>query len=442
MRKTTVALLVAMVLAAFSVPAIAAVNDIVWRKFITPASEYDFIAASATDHNGNLIIAGDEDDLQYVSKYRPGGALVWKKTFGAVGSYTYVSDIAVDRDGFIYVVGTTDGNDYTEVGFVRKYGPKGGHHWTKKFGPDDWSFTDTTGVAVGPGGNIYVVGTTDGDFKRRMDYWGETSTYIRKYNPAGKVYWTRQFNGPPGAKDSYDYETYATDVAVGPGGGVYVLADEMDWGYYEENDRRPLAGAGGAALGRSLSVMKRSAIQQRRRAVKQDMYYDSEVDDGYVYEENVTVLKKFSPRGGVYWTRRFGQEKGLMAYQMAVDRTGSPVIGGDSRKGSFATKFSHKGKRRWTRFWSGLDVWDVEVDRSRNIYLVGTEGGQQTSWGAGEAVYPLAYARKISPSGEPQWTRTFVKGAALGASSDLDGNLYVFGHAITRKQDFIVKFTH
>ncbi len=392
-RLTVITMIAVLVLTTLALPATAAVNDMAWRMLFTPSSEYDGVFASATDRNGNLVIAGEESGLQFVAKYRPGGALVWKKTFGAVGSYTYVTDIAIDRDGFIYVVGSTDGDDYSEVGFIRKYGPKGGHHWTKKFGPDGAS-TDVAGVAVGPAGGIYVTGSTDGDFKRPEWYWGPFSTYLRKYNQAGKVYWTRQFAKPSaGSDDYYDGETYATDVAVGPGGGVYLLAEEWAWGVDSEGD-----------------------------------------------ESSSVVLKKVSPRGGVYWTRKFGREKGLMAYGLAVDRTGSPVIAGATARGSFTTKFSHKGRRRWTRFWSGLGVAAVDVDRDRNIYMVGSDGADYASWGAAGAVYPKAYARKLSPSGEHQWMRTFFNGSALGASTDLSGNLYVFGHAIVKEKDFLVKF--
>ena len=429
-RSIIIVLILVLLLTILALPATAAVNDTVWRKFFD-AGEEDGIYASATDRNGNLIIAGEDGDFAFVSKYRPGGAHVWTKKFGAVGAYMIVADLAINRDGFIYVAGTTDGGDsdsYSEVGFIRKYGPKGGHHWTKKFGPG-WSFTNVAGVAVGPAGSIYVTGSTDGDFKGRSEDWGLTSTYLRKYNPAGKVYWTRQFYVPVSERGDYENETYAVDVAVGPGGGVYVLAVETDWGYYEEDKRLVFASRA------------RGTIRQQKQAVKLNGYFDPEMDDEYWEgEESSVVLKKFSPRGGVYWTRGFGKKRGLMSTGLAVDRTGSPVIAGDTRKGSFATKFSHKGRRQWTRFWSGLDAWDVEVDRAGNIYLVGVEGMLQSSWGAGGAVYPEAYTRKLSPSGEKQWTRTFLNGIAFGASTDLAGNLYVFGHALTKEKDFLVKF--
>ncbi len=434
MKRIMAVFLTAIILAAPALPATAAVNDIAWRKLFAPASEYDGIFASATDRNGNLVVAGDENGLQFVSKYRAGGALVWKKTFGAIGSYTDVSDIAIDRDGFIYVVGTTEGSgadSYSEVGFIRKYGPKGGHHWTKKFGPDR-SFTDIAGVAVGPAGSVYVTGSTDGSFKGRTENWGETSTYLRKYNPAGKVYWTRQFSGPMSGRDElHDFETYVVDVAVGPAGGVYVVVDEMNRGYYEENRRFGLTSRGRRAIKTDMSEEGTRTIYE----------IDPEPEEDYWEGEGSSVvLKKFSPRGGLYWTRTFGKKRGLIAFRMVVDRTGSPVIAGDTRQGSFATKFSHKGRRQWTRFWSGLSVLDVEVDRARNIYLVGTSGAEQIAWGASGAVYPKAYARKLSPSGEKQWTRTFLNGYALGVSADLAGNLYVFGDAIVKEKGFLVKF--
>ncbi len=416
-------------LAVLAAPAYAAANSIAWRKFFAADPQAVGPTISATDRNGNLIVVRTEGDYVSVSKYRAGGSRVWKKLFGAFGTFTSPAGIATDRDGNIYVVGTTEGDDYQELGFIRKYGPKGGHHWTKKFGPaGEWAMTWVTGVAVGPGGAIYVVGVTDGDFSGKTDGYWMMTTFLRKYTAGGKVYWTRQFGA-----DRYDedFEYFGVDVAVGPGGGVYVLADKWGYGYLEEKERR------------ALSVRRRGQLQSQKdseeRAYIADPESEEYIEDNWGDMQSV-VLKKYSPRGGVYWTREFGAKKSLVPAAVAVDRTGSPVIVGAAFRGSFGTKFSHKGRRQWTRFWSDLDLLDVAVDRDRNIYVVGVEGTADNSWDTGQPAYPKAYTSKLGPSGERHWARRFLYGVAGNASIDSEGNLYVAGYALLREQDFIVKF--
>ncbi len=422
-RSTIIALITVLLLAAFALPAIAAVNDTVWRQYFDSSPGEREIVASATDGDGNLIVAGYEDEIIYVAKYRPAGDLVWKKLFGSAGTYTGATDIAVDRDGFIYLVGKTRGKNYSSNAYVRKYGPKGGHHWTKRFGPG-WSDTGATNVTVGPGGNIYVLGMTDGDFKNDGRFRGRPTTFVRKYNPAGKFFWTEQFAGRKLKRRwGPDRRTAVPiDIEVGPS-GVFVVATELDYAYYWENER--------TAFSQKLFTGPRW----------EDDYYFEDEDFFWNEMSGVTALKKFSHDGELEWTRRFGKKRDLRAAAMTVDGKSDVIIVGDRRYGSFTTKFSEHGKRRWTRFWSGVRIADVEVDRGRNIYLVGTDNVSSSSWGAAGAVYPKAYAAKVSPSGKHQWRRAFLNGHVSGATLSVDDSLYVFGNGTVRRENFIVKFS-
>ncbi len=436
-RSMLIALTAVLLLAALALPATAAVNDVVSRKFFDVSPGDRRIIASTTDGNGDVIVVGHEDEIIYVSKYLLGEDLAWKKLFGTAGVYTDVSDVAVDQKGFIYVTGTTEGDRYSSIGFIRKYGPKGGHHWTRRFGPE-WSGTSIAKITLGPGGNIFVLGMTDGDFSDEARYRGLPSMFLRKYTPGGKFFWTKQFTGPKiKARWGVDRRmAIPVDIAVNAG-GVYVLTTELDSGYYMENDRT---------------------------AFKQDFFYGGGMfgmypgspdyygnynggygffgEDEFFMEEmtGVTALKKFGHNGSLRWTKRFGKKRRLRATAMALDSSGDAIVAGDRRYGSFTAKFSKEGTRRWTRFWSGIRVADVTVDSGRNIYLTGTDNISRSSWGAPKAVYPKAYVGKLSSSGDHQWRRAFLNGHALGASVDANDNLYAFGYGTVLRKDFLVKF--
>ncbi len=134
--------------------------------------------------------------------------------FGTAG-YDEARGLAANATG-VYVAGYTEGsldgpNKGSTDAFLRKY--NGGVVWARQFGtraPDT-----ATDVAVGPAGNSYVVGDTNGALGFKV---GFTDVFLRKYSSSGALLWTRQF----GTTDSDS----ATAVALDGSGYVYVLSRE------------------------------------------------------------------------------------------------------------------------------------------------------------------------------------------------------------------------
>ncbi len=371
-RTSLILLLATVILVATFTPVRAAINEIVWRQFF---NETGFAARVAVDGNGNVIVADNTvDGYTSVIKHSGGGRELWRVD-ASLGAYTSVQDLAVDKDGYIYVVGRISGSERSA--YISKYGPKGGHHWWRGF-PENPN-AQITGVAVGPGGNIYVVGWAWGKLPNMARSSSRGSdAFIRKYNPDGKIHWTRQFS-----INDFKDGTRAFDVSVGPGGGVYVVGfDELG------------------------SFRTRDGL----------------------------FLRKYSPRGGIYWTRRVSRREPYYASEgsIAVDKIGAVTIIGRDMMHPFAVKYSHKGKRLWTRQLEGhMPPMGVTVDRDRNIYVI----GQKNTIGT-------VYARKYSPDGSLRWTRHFVSGWPTDAAADSANNLYVTGVAF--KEDpypsFLAKF--
>lgn len=372
----------ALMIAVTFTPAMAAVNQIVWKKSYADTSVNQHIT---TDRNGNLIIVGMmKDGSNFIRKLSGGGRVLWNRQVQRLGNGTSVRDVAVDASGYIYVIGHiyVIGEAWSNetmpaqslkllpsASYVSKYGPKGGHHWTREF-----SKGTVAGVDIGPGGNIYVVGSVHGTLPNMPRSSPNLNAFIRKYNPAGKIFWTRQFS-----LNDYRDGTLAIDVAVGPGGGVYVVG------------------------------------RDNSRVDKSDAVY----------------LRKYSPRGGIHWTRRIRSRVMWDGPSgVAADRAGEVTITmSQAEQYAGAVKYTRYGKRLWTRVWRNHRAEDVAVDSDRNIYIVGYKSNDKV------------YARMYLPNGFLVWTRYFANGIATSVAADSADNLYVTGLKYgDNPESFLAKF--
>ena len=321
---------------ALAPPASAAENWVAWRRqFGTTGNEHAF--GVAPDSFGNVYCAGYEDPAGAPSRiavwrFTARGTPVWKRLIGP-GQAT---DCAVDRWGKLYVVGYAGPNV-----FLRKIGPAGNilidrrlvatdtgaggrpavairrdgtrvyvvggrkcWAWALSSGGSVLASAATTGtsaedVVLGPGGGLYVVGTSDwtsgvafpvesflpGDsYLRRLDatglatewtrtieaWWvharsitaGGDSLYvagyyrwisetplvkpiIRKYDASGTAGWTRSlYSGAP-----MDGDEFVGDFAVAADpSGIYMSFTELHpprWGLAGIQTRKyePIAGS-------------------------------------------------------------------------------------------------------------------------------------------------------------------------------------------------------
>ena len=110
------------------------------------------------------------------------------------------------------------------------------------------------------------------------------------------------------------------------------------------------------------------------------------------------------------------------------------ATGNGSRSGSeaVAIKYTHKGKRVWTRVLPGVSATSLAVDSDRNIYIVGRRNASGK-----------VFSRKYQANGNHLWTRDIVHtGGPTGAAVDSANNLYVTGFAFREDsaQTFLVKF--
>ena len=174
---------------------------------------------------GNLFGTNTGVMDAFVIKYDTNGNKVWGKQFGSdlrdIGF-----DIAVDSADNVYVTGHTDGDLFgTNTGaydiFVVKYNSDGNQKWAKQFGNN--SLEEHIGIAVDSSDNVYVTGTTSGNISGTSI--GSDDIFITKYAKSGIEKWMESFGsssfdgGNDVTVDSSD-NVYVTGTTTGDFFGI------------------------------------------------------------------------------------------------------------------------------------------------------------------------------------------------------------------------------
>jgi hypothetical protein len=298
--------------------------------------------------------------------------------------------VSVDDDGNVYVTGDTDDTLPGETGaggsdvFLRKYDSAGNVQWTRQFGTSSQDLGNS--VSVDGSGNVYIAGQTFGTLPEQTNA-GFTDAFVRKYDSAGTELWTRQF----GTNDRDNGDSLSVDGS----GNVYV------------------------------SGRTQGSMPGQTNAGAYDVF-----------------VRKYDGAGTELWTRQFGSSGNEFDAGVSTDGNGNVyvagqtfgVLPGQTSSGyvdTFLRKYDSAGTAQWTRqFGSNGHTFavSVSVDASGSVYLVGgTEGTLPDQTSAGDAD---VFARKYDGLGTAQWTWQFGSNAEdIGRSVTVGGNgmVYVFG---------------
>jgi parallel beta-helix repeat protein len=197
-------------------------NEVWTRQFGT--TTYDYPAGIAIDASGVYVAGHTGGTLPgqassgsmdaFVRKYDLNGNEIWTRQFGT-GVGENLRGISLDASA-VYVAGLTSGTfpGQTSSGgldvFVRKCDLNtGAEVWTRQFGTAFDDFPESISVDAS---GVYVAGVAEGSLSGQT-YSGGWDAFVRKYDLAGNVVWTREFG------------TTVTDMANGisvDASGVYV----------------------------------------------------------------------------------------------------------------------------------------------------------------------------------------------------------------------------
>ena len=343
------------------------VVGLLWARVLgTPA--YDEARSVATDSSGEYVAGSTQGTLAgqmsaggadaFLRKYEVAGTEIWTRQFGTSGAE---GAYAVAANGSaVYVAGITNGTlpGQTNAGdvdaFVREYDTAGTLLWTRQFGTPAGDFAL---AAAADASGVYIAGYTDGTFPGQTNAGG---AFVRKYDAAGTEGWTRQFNASGGS-------TYGWAVAS-DGSSVYV-AGQTD----------------GTLPGQS----------------------SAGTWDAFV--------RKYDASGAELWTRQFGTSSFELTWAVAADPSGVYVAGttagalpGQTNAGAwdaFVRKYNTSGTESWTREFGtgGIDDAYAAAGDGSGVIVAGEAGGTIP----GSLTSGQVFVRRYDLSGTEAWTRQF-----------------------------------
>ena len=321
----------------------------------------DYAYGIAADAQGNAVLTGyfgsssivfggttltNSGNELFIAKINGAGTWMWaKKAGGTASEYGY--GIAVDSKDNVYVVGqswsstmtfgtTTLTNAGTPDVFVTKLDTTGKFLWTQNFDGNDTDIGN--GVAVDPGGNVYITGGYQGTLKNgSLSVTGSTSDYrafVAKLDGNGKTLWLKD------AGHTGSYGTQARAIATDKSGNAYLT------GTFERE-----AAFGSFKLSNSYSTTSYTDI----------------------------FVAKISGTGNWMWAKRAGDPETSYdyGYGIKVDGFGNVYVTGyfedDADFGSF--KFKSQG--------GGYDVFVAKLDSMGNWLDVKTAGGSASDYARG-----------------------------------------------------------
>ena len=172
------------------------------------------IRALTTDLSGNIYVAGEALSASNgtnfgTAKFASTGALLWTAQYdGPAGGNDVAIALGVDSAGNVFVAGTSDGGATGNNFALIKYNPGGSQSWAARY--NSFGADTAQDLALGPDGDIYVVGDSPGAGSGR-------DIVTVKFSPAGTVLWAARYNGPAKLDDT------ARRIAVATNGNVYVV---------------------------------------------------------------------------------------------------------------------------------------------------------------------------------------------------------------------------
>jgi hypothetical protein len=360
----------------------------------------------------------------------------WTRQFGTAAEEV-AGGIAQDATGFT-VVGTTGGPLVHAVGgandgFVRRYNRSGTILWTRQFGT---SGQDMAVDVAADGGGLTVVGVTDGSFTGGPTTPGTDDLFVRRYDWAGNVKWTRQF----GTTKDEDAGAIAADAS-----GIIVVG--TTWGTL----------AGSSAPDDADAVVRKydangNVLWTRQFGTAEGDSADAvAVDgggitvgggtDGDLVRKNAgpftdMYVRRFNAAGTAVWTRQWGQKGDDQALSVAADSTGVSAVGythadafGNASSQAFIRRYDRSGNLVFGKIFGSVDsevAWGVAAD-SAAITVTGYTFGSMDAQNKGSFD---VFVRRYDRAGNVIWKQQFGSGKAdLGIDVAADGTGFtVLGH--------------
>jgi hypothetical protein len=314
----------------------------VWtRQFGTV--ERDLPKGVALDDAGNIYVVGQTFGTlpgqtsaggwdAFIRKYNPAGDEVWTRQFGGGGAESAAA-VRIDHAGNAYVVGGTRAAlpGQTNIGdydaFIVKFDQAGNTVWVRQFGTtaEDYAMA----VVLDASGDPIIAGETAGLLAGAAPAGG-LDGFVREYDPAGNVVWTRQFGSPA--------DDYAVGAAVAPNGDVYVVGTTLGTlpGQTSKGDSDAyivaFRGTGGDLWARQFGTSGADDAEAIAFDAAGHAFIAGRVE-GALPEDTShggfdAFLAAAGPTGDILWVRQFGGPADDYAMALAIGPGGFYLAGG------------------------------------------------------------------------------------------------------------------
>lgn len=399
--------------------------------------------AVATDTDGNVYTQGSltsELGTEFVTKHSKDGELIWEILWSGTGngSTSTGMGLVIDDNGDVIVCGDWNGivdfdpsegeNILTCEGwpdsgkdvFLSKFTSDGDYLWTRTWGGDDVSPSDTgMNLCVDDNSNIIVTGYCGGNVDLMpgpgedwRDGFGSYDSFIIKFDPDGNRQWAWNWGGP------------------GMDMGMATVADS----------------AGNIFVCHDYEGMV-------------DLNPDVGVDEFTAVGATDVALTKYDPDGNYLWSVSFGGEMMLMSTAITMDSMENIIITGDfggevdfdpgpgediqtspMEMSVFCNKLDKDGNHLWANVWGGMMAgMQVAVDSMDGIYVPG-DFMDMVDFDPGPGVddrmsYEMTgdfFITKFDADGNYEWTNTFggpMNEIGYGVAIDPNDRIYVTGMA-------------
>jgi microcompartment protein CcmL/EutN len=249
----------------------------------------------------------------------------------------YATSMTKDKDGNLYLTGSTEGDFAGRTGesgydaWVAKYDINGDRIWIKQLGSPIYSSTNdySTGIATDISGNVYLTGHTYSNLAGT--HAGGGDVWIAKYDSEGNRLWTRQFGSP--------YIETATGIVADNKGNIYLNGS-----------------TNGDLAGRN----------------PDDSRFSNDI-----------WIAKYDSEGNRLWAKQVGSLENEYSGGITTDSNGNVCVigstGGDlagTNSGGYDTwiaKYNGNGDRVWDKQFASSDLHyssqDLVTDSSDNIYF-------------------------------------------------------------------------
>lgn len=408
--------------------------DTMWvRRYNGLDSLHDI--ANAIDLEGNVYVTGTTNTNannynMLTIKYSPLGTQLWAKTYTSNNHWDDVARaITVDASGNAYIAGESYPSDAPMITVV-KYSAGGTQCWVRTY----WrTNTNAKCIQLDNAGKIIVGGT------HVITYGAGGNVYtILKYDTAGTLLWTEDYNGTASPPDNS-----LTSITIDSNNDIYASGSSKN-----------------ASGNYDMVTVKFDAVDSSKLWVarydstdSQNNYAISNTIDGngniivtgftHLSSGNDEALTiSYDPSDGdTNWVRKYNNDAHDFAYKVLYNNAGYIYTAGSTGDASTASmlalKYDTSGTLQWHKNTLSAHPFvfkSAALDQADNLYVTGST--KPTIFSFSDFV-----TQKLDNAGNVKWTKTYN---GTGNSTDIpmqitvsqNGNVYVCGESYGNSTNF------